>query len=806
MRARRLDTAPRALAAIVLAALLLPSGGLAAGAATARAPPAGDAWEVVVTDPTMDATHPMPGAPAATDPRVDLVEVAIAEDERALWVRLRTREASPAPGLTVPTAPGEAQGPVTTEVELQVRSGRGDGSLTVRLVAENRTLTVHRQDTPVQTVPLAAEDAPWRYAVALARAGLGAGGPLTTGDRIESVVARTSRPGAFGAATDEAWSGGPGSAYVVRRAVESPVGSAPLPAWRESTFVHLAAGPSVAVARDGTLHLAYLVYGDDRGVARGLHHAVVPADGAGAFDASAARAERVADARMPTELHEATRTQTALALDDTDRPHIVFHPRPGGEDAGMVRFASKDAAWVEEDPSSLADGRRLEVDDSHGGVPAVVVGRGGRVVVAFQSGADVAIVERAAPGRWTLLERLEDARFPRLAVDGTGRVHVAWLGGTTFEREVGKGTLRYANEAGGFAPADVATGIMDYSRFWETSETDGSFAFALDRNGVPHFVWESDSDETPLFGSWRQGRLQAEAAPLTPSHGNPQVRMRMGFDGAGNAHVVSGYGGLDTYAVRHANGVWQREERPRGDIFSLAIAPDGRAVLAYTQPHGGTTLAVSSQAHPVGASPSTAVGALVGQRGGAISSPLATWVLLGAALGAFAGWALWASIWSTVAAAFASRAWRSLALVGGFTRIAAPRLAEHRTRADVLRAVEASPGIDTATLRRQLGVPRTTLLYHLRRLERERLVVVRARGASLLVAPPGVALQSEQALPMAARELLAAIRAAPGGTADDYAARLAAPRRTVAHRLGALERDGHVARASEGRPARWRAR
>ena len=575
--------------------------------------------------------------------------------------------------------------------------------------------------------------------------------------------------------------------------------AAPLPMWNDAAAVDFAAGPSLAAAPDGRAHVAYIVYNAERGDAVGLYHATFDPRAAGTGLPAGWSARRVADAAMPTTLHEDGNTQTALAVSPQGVPFIAYHPAPNAGRGTGIRVATpQSGAWTVEDPATV-DGRRLPVDDSYRGVPSIAAAAG-RVVLAFQSGNDVALVERTTGSAWRLLATLPDARFPRLALDAGGKAHVAWLGEARPDREVHVGKLLYATEAGGWRARVIAEDVEDFSSFWETSETDGSFAFALGPDGQPRFAWDAARD-APRFGMLGPLGVVDEPAPLVPGHGNPQVRMRMAVDREGRAHLLTGYGGSDLYAVRSRDGAWLVEETPRQDMAQLALTPDGRAVTAYTQPHGGTTLAFRAQVAPADTPPADpSLAGLTAASGPGGARPLLL-VLLTAA-GAAAGWG--------GAVAFRALAlrlpWQLLAAVGGFSRIARPQLAEHEARDAILRAARDEPGVGTDELRHRMGLPRSTFLYHVRRLEKERLLVVRRDGARLLLALPGVPLAPEAALAPHLRDLLAAVRARPDGTVEDYARRLGAPRRTTAHRLGLLEQDGRVAPTPPRvRPRRWRA-
>lgn len=774
---------PRRLLACLAILLTIP---LAAPSAAAPAPD----WVTLVQDD--DA--PAPGQAPEADPRVDVVEVGIADTPDALWLRLRTRASA-----TAPAAQATAASEPTSTVEMEWLRWDRLALRSLRVVAEGDRLRVLVDGREAARVPLdrASGQSPWGYEVAIPRLGLLGDDHLEMGDRLQGAWARTERGGAPGM-TDRAPDAGHAPPYDVR----TPTGVAdPLPTWSETVAVDHAAAPSLAVHEDGRAHVAYVVYNATRGAQVGLYHATFDASRPSVGEPPGWQARRVADVTTPTDLREERRVRTALALDPQGRPHVVFHPMPSSG-RGLVRYATPDAdaedGWRIEDPARLVDGTRWEADDGHRGLVAVAAGRD-RTLVAFQSGEGVTLVERVGPDAWRLVTRIEDARFPRLALDAGENAHVAWFGGARPAHDHVAGTLRYAAEAEGWMPVSLVDGLRDFGLLWDHGESDGGFDFALDPAGTPRFVWDADREEQ-AYGAWRDGRLEREPIPLRSS---PQPRMRLAFDHLGRAHVLAGYDGAESYAVRTAQGVWLRQETWRQDMPQLALAPDGRAIMAGTQPHLATTLAFRAQTAPVGdLTPDEAFVLRVVQRlsalGEARHAPLAFAALAGAALAGIA--------FPRLRGLARPAWWGVLGAVGGFSRIGRPRVADHEAREAILRAVRDEPGLAASDLRRRLRMPRSTLAYHARRLEREGLLVTRRAGQRLLLLPPGARLAPDAALPPEVRALLDLVRHAPGKTTTDYARLAGVPRRTAAGHLAALERDGLVARASVPlRPRRWRA-
>lgn len=512
--------------------------------------------------------------PRAPDPHADLVEVAVREEGGALLLRLTTAagDAAPPPGARYESL-------VSLHVEPQ--EGLAE-TATLHATARGFRLALDGKDFSDAVEPEAGAT-PTGYVVRIdawpfLRTSTGAA-------RLTQASAEVRARAADGHATTDDAQG--------RERSFSWGGVATLPferPWRAVAGADHAAGPSVAPAPDGSLHVAYVVYRHEPfGSGTGLFHGVLRRDG---FEA-----HRVADARMPSDLHQDDQTQTAIAVDADGGVHILFEPAPNTDARVGVRYATDEGGgWSVENPAVLAGGQRLAVEDGVRASPSLTVG-GGRVVAALQGDdGSTFLVERGQTG-WRLLRALDDARLARVRVDDEGTVHAAWLRITDDRFDEGRaayGRLLHASEAGGWTETLVAEGVEDRSRFWSRSDADGSFAFALSPDGTPHFVFAADRGARG-HAALRDGVLVRDPIPLVADHGNPPVRMRMAFDPAGAAHVVTGYGGSDLYAVRSPEGAWHVEPFPAREMFDLALTPDGRAAVVHTEPHGGATLALAYQ-------------------------------------------------------------------------------------------------------------------------------------------------------------------------------------------------------------------
>lgn len=137
-----------------------------------------------------------------------------------------------------------------------------------------------------------------------------------------------------------------------------------------------------------------------------------------------------------------------------------------------------------------------------------------------------------------------------------------------------------------------------------------------------------------------------------------------------------------------------------------------------------------------------------------------------------------------------------------YHRAKGARIAAQATRARLLDALRAEPGLSPAEVARAVGVDPSTALYHLRRLEKEALVGVErdARGAYYFVA--GAVPPAERARIVAERKVapvLHALRTEPGLSKARLAERLAIARPTLAWHLARLQRAGLVRYERDGR-------
>lgn len=126
------------------------------------------------------------------------------------------------------------------------------------------------------------------------------------------------------------------------------------------------------------------------------------------------------------------------------------------------------------------------------------------------------------------------------------------------------------------------------------------------------------------------------------------------------------------------------------------------------------------------------------------------------------------------------------------------------TRARVLERVRAAPGEGAAATARAIGLDATTVAYHLRRLERDQLVVAEGEGRARRYFAVGAASPAQRVALLAERasvEMLSLVRAEPGLSKTEIARRLQVARATVTWHVGRLARAGLVRIERDGRRA-----
>ncbi|MCA1819955.1 MAG: hypothetical protein LC620_07915 [Halobacteriales archaeon] len=153
-----------------------------------------------------------------------------------------------------------------------------------------------------------------------------------------------------------------------------------------------------------------------------------------------------------------------------------------------------------------------------------------------------------------------------------------------------------------------------------------------------------------------------------------------------------------------------------GDALAAGASTLGGAVLAFTQSVGAAAVWASGR---LAALASLYAGLVAGLRPHAMP-PAAFAGLVAAGAAASAG----ASAWGLAALARRS-GWLLGGLVAGFSRIEDDELLRHPLRAQVFQVIQGNPGIHASELGRRVGTGWGTIVHHLDKLEKGRLVAIR---------------------------------------------------------------------------------
>ncbi|MGB0652602.1 MAG: hypothetical protein ACPGQL_05330 [Thermoplasmatota archaeon] len=544
---------------ILLVALLLIPAPAVTGQAT---------WLPWITDESGDALAG-PGAMRHPDPAADLTGVEVRLEGDRLHIRLDTRDVAP-------LEPASVDPSYQSHVRFTANGGAaGQATVTIDAGLAGFDILVDGEALPATAWGVQSGSAAWDYEIWLAIEALL---PSWNGASIQLLDGHAETTSALFGTTDEA----EGHVVVVNGLVKEYWASETelLPTgWKETEGPDLAGGASIAMDDAGFAHVAYYVYDGERGTNVGLYHAKVT-DGSW-------NAKRVGPfSPLQDQRDGATRTEIAV---DPAGVHILYNQCPGQACTDPWLYVGPGSEGTEpvQASSTLASG----LHDA----AALAVG-GDRLLVAVptQDGG-LEVLERT-DGGWTTLHEEAEARLPRLQVDADD-VHLAFVRASPESDRDTESDLYYTSEARAWEPIRLVTDLDDRSTFWGI-ETDGGYDMALDPTGRPAFAWSRSDFRDPSlpengFGLLYGDALQVEPAPLKPSHGNPQPAIRLAFDASGVAHIGSGYGGTDGYAIRLPGGSWAAMDLDRYDVWDMAVSPKGLPAFAYTQPHGGTTAAVS---------------------------------------------------------------------------------------------------------------------------------------------------------------------------------------------------------------------
>jgi DNA-binding transcriptional ArsR family regulator len=152
---------------------------------------------------------------------------------------------------------------------------------------------------------------------------------------------------------------------------------------------------------------------------------------------------------------------------------------------------------------------------------------------------------------------------------------------------------------------------------------------------------------------------------------------------------------------------------------------------------------------------------------------------------------------------------KGLPALGLFSRVTGDQLLEHPMRADLMRRIEAEPGVHYQSLLRATGAGKGGLEHHLRKLEEGRLVRA-VRGSRYTCYFPWAASQSVRAAAPAlksegARRILEAVQRKPGITGHEVALQTGLSPSSVSEHVARLAAAGLVSPSREGRVQRLQA-
>ena len=237
-------------------------------------------------------------------------------------------------------------------------------------------------------------------------------------------------------------------------------------------------------------------------------------------------------------------------------------------------FAQNDAA---PDPSVQGDDQtkaRLTIKLAAGGAPGnhrsklVIDPNGGKYVLSTRSRELVLYTEQSA-NNWSEEFIYHNAFYPSLALDPSGKLHVAFMG---LSRK--QNALIYGTNASGnwrFQIVDRSGNVGAYA------------SIAVDATGQPHIAY---FDETLLRLKYATLVLGLWKTEVVDWSWNTGRNASLAIDGNGFAHIC--YHDHVQAAIRYANNTtlsWQTEiVEPTATLYgdtSIAVEPSGVAHLAY---------------------------------------------------------------------------------------------------------------------------------------------------------------------------------------------------------------------------------
>lgn len=270
--------------------------------------------------------------------------------------------------------------------------------------------------------------------------------------------------------------------------------------------------------------------------------------------------------------------------------------------------------------------------------------------------------------------------------------------------------------------------------------------------------------------------------------GDPQLFRVSDVDGDLRVESTE-YEQAGTLNARPCEGRIACDETPGGGALDLAVAPDGRPLLAWRSAGWSLSLATGSPGlgdEETAPTPASATPSSQAPPGWLGPAALATGVALLSGI-----------------AVFLRRRWRWI-LLGLFSRIRDDEVLDHPARQEIHEVVEDHPGIHFRELGRVVGLSPGNLEHHLRKLERAGMLrAYKTNGHRCLFVPGTVDPAVEQALvevkSRGARTIVDELVREPARGVRALARRAGLAASTVSHHVDRLEEEGLVETRPDGR-------
>jgi BNR repeat-like domain len=245
----------------------------------------------------------------------------------------------------------------------------------------------------------------------------------------------------------------------------------------------------------------------------------------------------------------------AVAVDSLDHLHVVwFDQTPGNAEIYYKRSADGGNSWTA--------GRRLTWNSGYSQYPAIAIDASDHIHVVWQDtipGSYEIYYKRSEDGgdSWTAPSRITwtlwGSEYPRVAVDSSGHLHVAWVDETPLNFEV----FYKRSEDGG----DNWTAGQ---RLTWTSGSSYNPAIVFGSSGSPHMFWDDNTSglyEIYTKKSEDGGDSWLAAQRLTWTEGSSSSPA-IGVDSLGQLHLV-----WEDFTPGHAE-IFYKESTDGGDSWS----------------------------------------------------------------------------------------------------------------------------------------------------------------------------------------------------------------------------------------------